>query len=188
MGKVIKITVACPQCGCKLAVPVTELDVGTNKQGSCPKCHKSFLIPIPASWASKFDSDPTEIGGTGGELSLLLETIPNQNTAYQSFELTSDFYTIGRKNNGGPESRADVEVVTNDKTMSRKHAAITRKGNTGFTLKDLHSRNGVKMNNDQDKMDPDDEVYLCDGDSFCLGQTRFRVSITNQGLDDDLTR
>lgn len=188
MSKVIKKTITCPQCGCKLVVSVTKNDVGTNKPGSCPKCHKSFHIPIPASWETQFDSDPTEIGGMRGELSLLLETIPNQSTEYQSFELTSDFYTIGRKNNGGPESRADVEVVTSDKTMSRKHAAITRKGNAGFTLKDLNSRNGVKMNNDQEKMDSDAEVYLSDGDTFCLGQTRFRVSITNQGLDDDLTR
>jgi hypothetical protein len=188
MSKVIKITVACPQCGCKLAVPVTEGDVGTNKQGSCPKCHKSFLIPIPASWKAKFDSDPTEIGCTTGELSLLLETIPNQNTAYQSFELTSDFYTIGRKNNSGPEFRSDVEVVTKDLTMSRIHAAITRKGNTGFTLKDISKKNGITINNEQEKMDKNDEIYLSDGDTFCLGQTRFRVSITNQGLDEDLTR
>ena len=189
MSKTIKITVACPKCGCKLAVPVTETDLGTRKQGACPKCRKQFLIPISDSLASKFESDPTEIGGGAAELLLLLETVPNEYTAYQSFELTSDYYTIGRKNSGGPEFRPDVEVVTTDKMMSRKHAAITRKGKTGFTLKDIRSKNGIKMNNEQGKMDGDEEVYLSDGDTFCLGQTRFRVSIAEQSFDkDELTR
>ena len=188
MGKTIKISVTCPQCATKLAVPVTETDLGTKKQGGCPKCGKKFLIPISQSLAPKFESDPTEIGGGGGEISLLLETVPNQFTTYQSFELTSDYYTIGRKNSGGPEFRPDVEVLTTDKMMSRKHAAITRKGKTGFTLKDIRSKNGISVNNDG-KMDGDEEVYLSDGDTFCLGQTRFRVSIAEQRLDnDDLTR
>ncbi len=189
MSKTIKITVTCPQCGCKIAVPVVESDLGTKKPGALPKCQKKFFIPISPSLASKFDSDPTEIGGGGKEMSLLLETIPNSYTAYQSFELTSDYYTVGRKNSGGPEFRPDVEVVTTDKMMSRKHAAITRKGKTGFTLKDIRSKNGIKINNEQGKMDGEEEVYLSDGDTFCLGQTRFRVSIAEQSMDtDDLTR
>ena len=189
MSKTIKISVTCPQCSTKLAVPVKEEDLGNKKQGVCPKCQKKFLIPIPKSLASKFESDPTEVGGGSNEVALLLETVPNEYTAYQSFELTSDYYTIGRKNNGGPEFRSDVEVITDDKTMSRKHAAITKKGKTGFTLKDIRSTNGIRMNNDQSKMDGDEEVYLADGDTFFLGQTQFRVSIAEQRVDnDDLTR
>lgn len=189
MSKTVKIAVACPQCRTKLAVPVTEKDLGTKKQGTCPKCGKKFLIPISHTLASKFESEPTEIGGGGNEISLLLETVPNEFTAYQSFELTSEYYTIGRKNSGGPESRPDVEVVTTDKMMSRKHAAITKKGKTGFTLKDIRSKNGIRMNNEQSKMDSEEEVYLSDGDMFCLGQTHFRVSIMEQGMEtDDITR
>ena len=190
MPKTIKVSVVCPQCATKLPVPLTEDDLGTKKQVSCPNCHKKILVSIPASWASKFESDPTEIGGVGGnEMSLLLETIPNQSTAYQSFELTADYYTIGRKNSSGPEFRPDIEVVTTDKMMSRKHAAITRKGRTGFTLKDIRSKNGIKVNNESGKLDNEEEPYLNDGDTFCLGQTYFRVSITSQSLSsDELTR
>lgn len=189
MSKTIKIAVTCPHCGSKLAVPITENEIGTKKPSSCPRCQKRFLIPISTSLAPKFESDPTEIGCGSNELSLLLETIPNDHTAYQSFELTSDYYTIGRKNSGGPEFRPDIEIVTTDKMMSRKHAAITRKGKTGFTLKDIRSKNGIRMNNEQGKMDGEEEVYLSDGDIFCLGQTRFRVTIAEQSMDsDDLTR
>lgn len=185
MSETIKIAITCPKCSTKLAVPVVESDLGTKKQGACPKCQKRFLIPIPTSLASKFESDPT-LGGNEAECSLLLETIPNDMTAYQSFELTSDYYTIGRKNSGGPEYRPDVEVETTDKKMSRKHTAIRKKGKTGFTIKDLGSKNGVFLN--ERRIDAEEEVYLSDGDTFRLGETQFRVSITERSNgDDDLT-
>ena len=185
MSKTVKLSINCPQCGCKLAVPVVESDLGTKKQGVCPKCHKKFLIAVPASLASRFESDPT-LGGNEPDLSLLLEVTSNAWTAYQSFELTADYYTIGRKNSSGPEHRPDVEVETSDKKMSRKHAAIRRKGKTGFILKDLGSKNGVFLNGS--RMDADEEVYLSDGDTFRLGETQFRVSIAEQSADDnDLT-
>lgn len=188
MSKTIKISITCPQCATKLAVPVTESDLGTKKQGMCPKCLKKFLIPISDSLASKFESDPTDIGkDDGGELFLVIEALPNSNTDYQSFELTSDYYTVGRKNSSGPEHRPDVEVVTTDKKMSRKHAVIRKKGKTGFTLKDLGSKNGVTLNGT--KLEPDEEVYLSDGDQFRIGETVFRVNITEQSMSsDDLTR
>lgn len=187
MSKAVKVSVTCPQCATKLAVPITENDLGTKKQGMCPKCGKKFLIPISASLASKFESDPTQIGDGGEEVSLVIETIPNTFTAYQSFELTSDYYTVGRQNSSGPEHRPDVEVATTDKKMSRKHAVIRRKGKTGFTLKDLGSKNGVMLNGN--RLEADEEVYLSDGDQFRIGETLFRVSIAEQSMNsDDLTR
>ena len=73
-----------------------------------------------------------------------------------------------------------------DKKISRKHAAIRRKGKTGFILKDLGSKNGVFLNGS--RMDADEEVYLSDGDQFRLGETQFRVSIAEQSAgDNDLT-
>ena len=189
MSKILKFTKACPKCKTPMVIPVAESDVGKNKIGVCPKCQARYTIPIPMAWASKFETDPTVIGGGAPEMALLLETIPNEFTAYQSFELTSDYYTIGRKNNGGPEFRSDVEVVTTDKMMSRKHAAITKKGHVGFTLKDIRSKNGIRVNNESGKMDNEEEVYLNDGDTFCLGQTRFRVSFTEHTSDtEDVTR
>lgn len=187
MNKKIKIYVTCPQCATKLPVSITEEDLGKKKAGVCPKCQKKLTIPISTKLASKFESDPT-IGGVEAELSVLLETIPNAMTVYQSFELTSDYYTIGRKNSGGPEFRPDVEVVTSDKRMSRKHAAIRKKGKTGFTIEDIGSKNGVILNGKKLEVDKEDSkkneiAYLSDGDTFCLGDTQFRVSIAEHSND-----
>ena len=186
MSKTIKISVVCPQCSTKIAIPVTQSDLGTKKQGICPKCKKKFFVPISEKLASKFESDPTKIGGDMEEITLLIEVIPNEITNYQSFELTSDYYTLGRCNNSGPEHRPDVEVVTTDMKMSRKHAVIKKKGNIGFTITDLGSKNGIILNGT--KLEKDEEMYLSDGDVFCIGDTSFKVSFTERVKSDDLTR
>lgn len=187
MGKKIKIAIKCPQCASRIALPLVEEDVGTKKQCHCSRCQHNFFVAIPANFISKFESDPTNIGKQEEEPVLLLETVANGNTDFQSFELTSDYYTIGRKNNSGPAARPDVEVVTTDMKISRKHAAIKKKGHVGFTLKDLGSKNGVVYNGSP--LEPDEEVYLSDGDTFRLGDTEFRVSLAEKSTDyDDLTR
>jgi len=58
-----------------------------------------------------------------------------------------------------------------------------------FSQQGKRSKNGIRVNNDQSKMDGDEEVYLADGDTFFLGHTQFRVTIAEQRVDnDDLTR
>ena len=183
MSKKVKISVTCPQCASKLPISITEDDLGKKKSGVCPKCQKKLSFTVSMKLASKFGSDPT-LGGNENDISLLLETVPNAMTSYQSFELTSEYYTIGRKNSGGPEHRSDVEVETLDKKMSRKHAAIRKKGKSGFTIKDIGSKNGVFLNDN--KLDTDEEVYLSDGDTFCLGETQFRINIAERS--DDITQ
>ena len=62
MGKTIKSAVKCPQCSSRIAMAIVEKDVGTKKPGGCPKCGHKFLVSIPTSLMSKFESDPTNIG------------------------------------------------------------------------------------------------------------------------------
>lgn len=186
MSKVVKITVKCPKCSSPVAVPICKEDVGTQKNTVCPKCRGKFRVVIPSYVASKFVSEPT-MGGNEDDISLVLETVKNPNTDCQTFELTSEYYTIGRKNSSGPTSRPDVEVMTTDMKMSRKHAAIKKKGKTGFTLADLGSKNGVVYNGS--KLEEGEEVYLSDGDTFRLGETTFKVSFSERSDNyDDLTR
>lgn len=178
MAKTVKITGSCPSCLSKSAISITESDLGKKKQVICPKCKKVFSVPIPESLAPKFESNPTKIGNEDKEISLLLEVVPNDATAYQSFELTSDYYTIGRRNSSGPEHRPDVEIITTDKKMSRKHAAIKRKGKVGFVLIDLGSKNGVTLNGQ--KLEMDEELFIKDGDTFCIGDTQLRISFAQR--------
>ena len=185
MAKIVKIMQKCPKCGAPLIIQFTESDLGKTKQIVCQGCKAKYNVPIPMTYASKFETDPT-LGGNESEQTLVLESIANGVTSYQCFNLTSEYYTIGRKNSGDPEYRPDVEVVTTDKKMSRKHAAIRKKGKSGFTLKDIGSKNGVYLNNN--KLDADEEVYLTDGDTFRLGETVFRVNIAERNEDsNDLT-
>lgn len=187
MAKTIKLTVKCPKCASPSAIAVVEEEVGMKKRSVCPKCGNVFSVSIPTSVASKFVSDPTMGGASGDNSSLVLEVAENKNTSFQSFELTADYYTIGRKNNSGPASRPDVEVVTFDMKMSRKHAVIRKKGHTGFTIMDFGSKNGIEVNGD--KIAPDEEIYLNDGDIFCLGDTKFKVSVSEKSDEfDDLTK
>lgn len=79
-----------------------------------------------------------------------------------------------------------MAVVTNDMKMSRKHAVIKKKGKIGFTLNDLGSKNGVTLNGH--KLEPDEEVYISDGDTIVIGDTQFRVSYAEKSKEDDLTK
>lgn len=175
MSKLVKITKTCPKCKASLLVAFAKNDVGKVKKIECQCCHSKYDVPIPVSFASRFEVDPTVIEKNKGEQSLMIETVPNPLTGYQNFELTSDYYTIGRKNNSGPEKRPDVEVVTTDKKMGRLHAAIRKEGKLGFILKDLDSLNGVKLSGMA--LEKGDEVYLIDGDRILLGDTEFVVNI-----------
>lgn len=184
MSKIVKITQKCPKCGALLIIQLTENDLGKSKQIACQACKAKYNVPIPLTYASKFETDPT-LGGNEAEQTIVLETIANDMTAYQCFNLTSEYYTIGRKNNSGPEYKPDVEVVTTDKKMSRIHAAIRKKGKAGFTLSQLPTgKNGVFLKGS--RLDADEEVYLSDGDTFRLGESEFRVNIAEHS--DDLTQ
>lgn len=186
MSKTIRITVRCPKCTSPSSISIVEDDVGTKKNAICPKCRCNYLVNIPISYASRFVSDPTHIGEKEVEMSLILEAFSDDMTDFQSFELTSDYYTIGRKNSSGPANRPDIEVVTADMRMSRKHAVIKKK-KVGFTLKDIGSKNGVVINGN--KLDEDEEVYLNDGDMFRLGNTRFHVTLSEKtDTNNDITR
>jgi len=184
MGKSIKLAVTCPKCSGKSPIIVTEDMLGTVQKCMCSTCGQVLPVRINESLRSKFQSDKTEIGSPVSTVNIVLEVRPSNLTRPQTFELSSDYYTIGRKNNGSPEHRADIEIDTQDMKMSRKHVGIRRKP-VGFTLKDLGSKNGVKYQGQ--KLESDEEVYLCDGDEFVLGETIFKVSITGSSNNEDLT-
>ena len=103
---------------------------------------------------------------------MMLNTVANEFGDAQKFELTADYYTIGRKNSR-EDLRPSLEVLTIDRRMGRIHAVIRKKPN-GFTIQNK-SQNGICLN--QERIFDDKEVFLRDGDKFVLGQTHFIVSI-----------
>lgn len=197
----MKVSTNCsnPQCGKQIPFDITKELVGKSIKVTCPFCHQQKVLVVPQSLASKFNSVPTPepetitdgdhtiIGQQVAEASLFLETLASTLTPAQLFTISSGYNTVGRKNESGPEHRPDVEVKTEDKKMSRIHAAITKKSNGGFTLKNLPSgKNGLRLNGKD--LENGKEVYLKSGDSFRLGETMFRVTIkSSRAVDKDET-
>lgn len=182
MSKTVNVKVKCSKCAAVSAIQIVEEDVGTKKRLVCSRCGHTFMVSIPASYATKFSKE-TFVGNKADDMSLLLEVMADGNNLAHTFELTAEYYTIGRKNNTGPANRPDIEIVTADMSMSRKHAVIKKKGNVGFLLKDLASKNGVFLNDS--KLDADEEVYLSDGDIIQLGHTKIRVVILQRSDSSD---
>ena len=68
--------------------------------------------------------------------------------------------TIGRS--------ADNDIVLPDKSVSRRHAAITRSSDGGFYLRDLQSQNGTYVDDHRVV-----EYLLSDGNKIEFGDLRF---------------
>ena len=156
--KQLRFNIKCPLCGSinKVDVPLDVLEDETKF--SCLSCRKTYVFNIP-------NTDHYE-------RTMMLNTVANEFGDAQKFELTADYYTIGRKNSR-EDLRPSLEVLTLDRRMGRIHAVIRKKPN-GFTIQNM-SQNGICLN--QERIFDDKEVFLRDGDKFVLGQTHFIVSI-----------
>ena len=67
------------------------------------------------------------------------------------------------------------DVVIDDKSVSRRHAALERRG-SGFVVVDQGSANGSFVNGEQVS-----EAALYDGQELRLGMVPFRVQIESRG-------
>ncbi|MGD8985363.1 MAG: FHA domain-containing protein [Desulfobacteraceae bacterium] len=94
----------------------------------------------------------------------------------KSFDLESDLMTVGR----GSESNVRVR----DKSVSRRHLEIVRKGDKYF-IKDLKSKNGTYVNDEQIK--PGKPFEIGQGLLVAIGKTLFCVGEAYLGEDEDLT-
>ena len=93
----------------------------------------------------------------------------------KSFALESDLVTIGR----GPDSNIRIR----DKSVSRRHLEIIRKGNQYF-IKDLKSKNGTYIN--EERIEPGKPFEIEQGLPFVIGKTWFSVGEAYLGEDEAL--
>ena len=94
----------------------------------------------------------------------------------KSFALESDLVSLGR----GSESNIRVR----DKSVSRRHLEIIRKGDTYF-IKDLRSKNGTYVNHKEIK--PGEPFKIEQGLPVVVGKTLFCIGEAYLGEDEDLT-
>jgi steroid delta-isomerase-like uncharacterized protein len=98
-------------------------------------------------------------------MGLIVEKGPE---AGETFELDRDVIIIGRE-------KQSVDVMIADPAVSRRHARLTRQGNS-YTIEDLKSSNGTFLNSQRISV----PVLLSDGDVIELGKA---VRLSYQDLE-----
>jgi len=81
-----------------------------------------------------------------------------------SFEIKEEITFIGRTR--------ENDIKINDKTISRRHAKITKKDKK-FFIEDLGSHNGLMV--DGSRIKPGEEIELMDGVSYSIGDSEFSI-------------
>ena len=109
---------------------------------------------------------------------LVLSNRATDLTPQQRFVINQQYTIVGRKNQSGQVNQPDVEVVTQDKFMSKKHCLIRKLENGQFSIEDYNSANGTKLNGK--KLETGESIYLMPGDTVTIGHTEFIVSIENE--------
>lgn len=133
----------------------------------------------PNSGRNSFSKDETFVPGRVSVKSrtLVLTTTPSEETHSQTFSCDQPFMVVGKKNNAGPLRRPDVEVVSQDPYMSKKHFLIRKMSDKDFAIEDYNSTNGTWLNGK--KLDPGESLYLEAGDKVKAGHTEFVISFKN---------
>jgi len=101
-------------------------------------------------------------------------TIRAPDGALQTVSITKDCITIGRSH--------DNDVFLPDQLLSRHHAEIL-KADSGYTLKDLGSKNGTLLNGARVNV----SMPLAPGDSIVLGDYRLTFVRWSEPADDPLS-
>ena len=125
--------------------------------------------------------------------------VHDENAPSQTFPLREGRQVIGRKNTGLP---CDLMIATQDPYMSRNHCVLeVKRGKSGgydYLISDRKmthgtpenmSSNGTYVNALAKPLQPNDVVYLNDGDTIQLGQTKAVIkTIMKVANADDASR
>jgi FHA domain len=167
------MNIKCTSCACLLSVPDSCFKKAIPKI-KCPFCNVFFKPVIKkAGLAHKDTIKPTErvnIGATEKDVTGWL-VVHDERTRPQTFSLTKQQQTVGRKNT---TKLCDIMIETVDGYMSRNHFIIevmTRAGgDVVYTLSDSGSMNKTFINTIA--LNAADTYYLQDGDTIQAGTTK----------------
>lgn len=179
----------CPLCGVPIRLPITEelvkkLEAAMQQKGggeSKDKGKDETYVPNNRSGSghSGFAKDDTYVPGMNNvkSRSLVLTTVASDFTQLEKYTCDQQFMVVGKKNAAGPLHRPDVEVVTQDPYMSKKHFLIKKMSEKDFAIEDYNSTNGTWLNGK--KLEQGESLYLEEGDKVRAGRTEFVVSFKN---------
>ena len=110
--------------------------------------------------------------------------VHDENAATQTYPLRIGPNVIGRKSS---VPTADILIETEDVMMSRRHAVVEvvrdKFGQFEYLIAEAGSRNGTFVIGAQDpmrkiKLEPEDLIYLEDGDTIQMGRTKVVLQTT----------
>lgn len=172
----ISFKINCPYCKQRVSISVEKGHLGTRHKTLCPNCVSSLLINLPKNIRLpendniKKQSKTKIIKGSNEKQKYMLISNSNIYSEVQEFELNQPYLSFGRM---GFKSESDLEIITEDKRISRKHC-VFRSYPNGVTIEDV-SRGGTMLNNIMLK--PNNEIYLKNGDILRMGQTFFKFAV-----------
>lgn len=182
------IIINCPKCNKSLAVP--QLNNEPQRQFNCPDCHKKIIVKFSKGDDGSNVVPVAEAGNT---------VLPQDLEAMQSCSIVHDGTCyglsiganhIGRK---ARTSKADIQVETNDMTMSREHIVITvsRKtdGNLQAKVRNDKNKNATKFNDmkhPEIELQDGDEIILHNGDHISMSHTEVVFQVVSN-RDGDTT-
>ena len=171
--------IQCPNCGVVLDVRNSKME--DEKLITCPQCKAVLKVrfrheaPLEAKTvlAGGLNSGETQLGGMNGTTQLA--SVSNAKDCYlcvagQNYPLAIGLNTVGRK---APSSQASLQIGTDDRYMSRRHAKIE--------VRELAGIRQAIISNDQNKnatyvdgqeLQSGDAVILRDGSEIIMGKTR----------------
>jgi FHA domain len=148
----------CPACGAPRS--------GDDRY--CEGCGHDFLAPPPqkTDWEAVVSADRTQF-----------ERLQADGIAFpgdhreQRFALDAPLMRIGRQRGraGQPPLEIDLTGAPEDPGISRLHAALERRADGGYAIRDLGSTNGTMLNDDPAPLGRDTAVPLVDGDRIRIG-------------------
>jgi len=179
-----KLAFNCSNCKTKVQLLVTEGMYDSKKMVRCSSCQEVNTIKIPSEHIflakKKKNTTRTEDAKTfisetsNSEEKVHFSILENEFSPAQNFILTDERMTVGRKNNGGPEKKPDIEIVSKDGFMSKLHCELKKVGDN-FTISDFNSANGTWVNGG--KLADTDVLFLENRDKIKLGRTEIVISI-----------
>lgn len=180
-----KLGFNCTSCKTKVQIQVSEGMYDTKKMVRCSSCQEINTIRIPAEKvflakkkksAPKVNQDQTFINEPSNDIGKLVFSVKEgEFSKAQSFVLSDERLLVGRKNNGGPNVKPDLEIISRDGFMSKLHCELKKVGDN-YIISDFSSANGTWVNGE--KLTKADSLFLAVGDKIKLGRTE--IEITNK--------
>lgn len=159
--------VKCPHEGCGAVMTIPDVTGIADRMLTCPICKYRDKVAVFIAEMDKLEDVDTECC-----LSESDDTIGVLKIAEAIYALVEGRNTIGRK---APSSTADVQLVVEDKYMSREHISITvEKKSNGYQhkIENITTRNHVLINGNE--MKAGEVLVLQQGDVIRLGKTDIR--------------